>query len=121
MITFMDKMEILEANRFMEKINITQLREKRKKIEKDLGLLVEKEKIHKLDKRNPHKCFSCDMGLKFVSFSFNSPLSYEEDKKLWKSPYIQFYCCNCMILAERGTLNQMQTTLERFLKRSKPK
>ena len=59
-----------------------------------------------LDIKYPHICFKCKRKLKFIelyginreySEAFNMPL-YKRLKKLWKSPYVEFYCCVCFNL-----------------------
>ena len=59
-----------------------------------------------LNTKYPHVCFKCKRELRFIelyginreySEAFNIPL-YKRLKKLWKSPYVEFYCCVCFNL-----------------------
>ncbi len=68
-----------------------------------------------LDKLYPHFCFRCEITLKFEHFynanapryAFKNPIAdnytsnfsvkeYKKFKRMWKSPYVEFYCCICV-------------------------
>ncbi|KKN56965.1 hypothetical protein LCGC14_0566870 [marine sediment metagenome] len=64
-----------------------------------------------LDIKYPHVCFKCKTNLTFKELfdanrknglecinyfrDFDMPL-YRKLKRLWKSEYVQFYCCECL-------------------------
>ena len=46
--------------------------------------------------RKIRKCWKCGNNIYFYEFcDSNTKMSEERLLKLWKSPYLQFFCCNC--------------------------
>ena len=65
-------------------------------------------KQHPLDIKYPHKCFGCGTPLSWYElltanlphlfraiFTKKNYEKYKRLKKLWRSNFIQFYCCDC--------------------------
>ena len=53
-----------------------------------------------LDFKYPHRCFECGKELRWleVTEATSNGFRIEYLKKLWKSKYVQFYCCKCFIV-----------------------
>lgn len=86
------------------------------------GGLVEttsKENI-KLDKDYPHTCFNpkCKMRIHFHDFlNTNKNMNKNHLEKLWKSKYVQFFCCRCYKdkekILEKKTYNHLERIIDR--------
>ncbi len=59
-------------------------------------------KIYKLRDLKKKKCWSCGTILCFKDFCLtNQKISQENAVKLWDSPYVELYCCNCFKRVKR--------------------
>lgn len=61
-------------------------------------ILSESDPIVRLNKEFPHNCFNpeCKIPLYFHELlNANPKIDKDHLEKLWKSKYVQFYCCNC--------------------------
>jgi len=53
-------------------------------------------KISLADIKYPHKCFKCKRALYWTELLESNPnMNRLQLAKLWKSKYVQFYCCSC--------------------------
>ena len=68
-------------------------------------------KISKYDDKYPHKCYNCGQSVyylhaysEFTKKEYKGPYKireYEKEfKKIWKSQYVKFLCCDCFRIKE---------------------
>lgn len=85
--------------------------------------------INPLDVKYPHVCFKCKTPIifeelfnanrrnhEFRKLQFDMPL-YRSLKKLWKSKYVEFFCCTCH--RKKKDLELIVTKQERLKKKAK--
>ena len=58
-----------------------------------------------LDEKYPHKCFDCKRALHFKEvLDANPTIAGEDLYKMWISPHVELYCCNCFAREHRAEM-----------------
>ena len=65
------------------------------------------------DTKYPHQCFECNSQLMYghaMEKARKEGFTQEQFKEMWKSEYVEFYCCHCFQKLRMKRINEAQTS-----------